>query len=513
VSSLGKFFSEQLLVEVEASFQQDVSEFRQKIKMEIISFRASKEIYGPEVDLFNLPPTDISVVASNYQKISATTTVRENNNPINFRISQSSTSFLDLRDSFIHVKARILKSDGSNLLDTDKIAPCNLFLHTLFQNVNVKFNERLVSTSNNMYAYQAWIRNLISTSSGTKDSEMSKEMYYKDSDPDDFTDQNLGFKKRRQLAAGSKPFELIGRISDGIFDQTRYIPNTVNVDVEFTRNNPKFCLSGLSIPKRTAREAGNTPVSGNGSEDVTNPPAADQPAAVGSNDENQADQPTDNIPSTVENEYRVEIDDMSIYIKRRSLEAGLFNTIQKKFSQGKLAMYPVTRTVMNTAVIQAGTMQYINSSLSTGMLPQLICLGIVSSRAYHGKLDKSPFNFKHNNISRLVLTINGQPALYNALDCNFENKEYLLAYNTLFGRMTSKCGNGINMEDYVRGNTLYVLDLGRAVSKPLLGETEGTIGLEIRFSNPLEEHQNLIMMTQSQSLIEIDRFGSVQTVL
>jgi len=151
---------------------------------------------------------------------------------------------------------------------------------------------------------------------------------------------------------------------------------------------------------------------------------------------------------------------------------------------------------MNTAVIQAGRMQYINSALSTGMLTQLLCLGIVSSRAFQGKLDKSPFNFKHNNMSRLVLTMNGQEALYNALDCNFENREYLLAYNTLFGRMTSKCGIGIKTKDYARGNTLYVLDRGRSVSKPLVGETEGTIGLEISFSNPLEAHQNLIIMTQ-----------------
>jgi len=74
---------------------------------------------------------------------------------------------------------------------------------------------------------------------------------------------------------------------------------------------------------RTAREAGNSPVNGNGSEEVTNLPAADRPAAVGSNDENQL------INMKTENEYRVEIDGMSIHIKRPSLEAGLFNTIQK----------------------------------------------------------------------------------------------------------------------------------------------------------------------------------------
>jgi hypothetical protein len=399
-----------------------------------------------------------------------------------------------------------------------------LFLHTLFKNVNVKFNERLVSSNNHLYAYQAWMRNLISTGSGSKESEMSKEMYYKDSDPDDFTDQNPGFKMRRQLTAGSKQFELIGRISDGLFEQARYIPNNVNVDIEFTRNNPKFCLSGLVTPSRIARDAEKSPVPVKVTEGTSNPTivvdsvTADQAVGILPSTDKKAantpaDQPADDSPNVAQNEYRVEIDDMTFYIKRRSLEAGLFNTIQKKFNQGKLAMYPGTRTIMNTAVIQAGTMQYIHPSLSTGMLPQLICLGIVSSRAYNGSLDTSPFNFKNNNMSRLVLTINGQPVLYNTLECNFENKEYLLAYNTLFGKVSGKCGNGINMQDYLRGNTVYILDLGMATPKPLLGETEGTLGVEISFSDPLEEHQNLIIMSQSQSVVEIDKFGSVQIVL
>jgi len=258
-------------------------------------------------------------------------------------------------------------------------------------------------------------------------------------------------------------------------------------------------LSGNVQPTRTARETSTDP---NGREEH----------GVDSNNDYQADQPAED-KSAARDGYSVEIDEISLYIKRRSLEVGLFNSIQKKFSQGKPAMYPVTRTVMSTAVIQAGTMHYTNPTLSSGMLPQLICIGIVSSNAYNGRLDKSPFNFKHNNASRIVITINGQPVLYTAPECNFKEKEYMLAYNTLFGEITARNGNGINMEDYLRGNTLYVFDFGMTEKKPLLGEAEGTMGVEITFSDPLEEHQNLVIMTESQSVIEINKFGLVTTVL
>jgi hypothetical protein len=216
--------------------------------------------------------------------------------------------------------------------------------------------------------------------------------------------------------------------------------------------------------------------------------------------------------SSGNNEYRVEIDDMHFYVKRRHLETDLFNSIKKKFSMGKKAMYPITQTMMRTEHISKGCYDYINGNLFTGVLPEMMCIGIVSSDAYNGLINKSPFNFKSNNLIKLIITIDGQSVLYQTLECNFKKGEYLLAYNTLFGGKETKYGNGISMAEYLKGNTLFVYDFRSTKPKQLHGERKGTVGIEICFSDPLEEHQRIIIMTTSQQVIEIDKDGRVEVV-
>ena len=426
--------------------------------MELDTYVGSKEVYGPETDLFNLPPTNTSVTSGDYQQLTPTTALAGNNTGvIGFRIEKSN-SFVDLRDTFVYVKARIVNSEGTPILATEKIAPGNLFLHTLFRDIKIKFNSTPVVSSDGLYPYQAWMRNLLKVSAGTKESELSKEIYYKDTDPDDMSSANGGFQKRLALAAGGKSFEMIGKISHDILEQERLIPNNVYVDIEFTRSNPNLCLQG----------------------DVNN------------------------------NAYRVDIQEMNVYVKRRVLEQGLYNSIQQKFKKGGLARYPVTKTSMRSLPIFKGSQQCSTGSLYTGTLPRFMCVGVVNASAENGNIKMSPFNFKHNNMSKLTITFDGQPVLYRALECNFENGEYLLAYNTLFGNNLPNIGNGITMQDYIKGNTLYVFDFNRTLPTQLQGELNGTVGLEMSFSQPLEELQTLMVMIQTQSLIEIDGAGRVE---
>jgi hypothetical protein len=427
--------------------------------MDLETYMGSKEVYGPETDLFNLPPTNISVVSGDYQQLTPTAALVGNQNGvIGFRIEKSN-SFLDLRDTFLYVKARIVKRDGSAILADEIIAPGNLFLHTLFKEVKIKFNSTPVVSADGYYAYQAWMRNQLKVSAGAKESELSKEIYYKDTEPDDTSSTNYGFQKRLALAAGGKSFEMIGKIAHDIFEQERLIPNNVDVDIEFTRNTADFCLQ---------TDSANT------------------------------------------NDYRVDIQEMNLYVKRRVLEQDLFNSIQQKFKKGNLAKYPVARTAMRALPIFKGSRNCSTPSLYTGTLPRFMCLGVVDGSAESGNIKRSPFNFKNNSMSKLTITFNGQPALYRALECNFEDGEYLMAYNTLFGRNLPNVGNGITMQDYLKGNTLYVFDFNRAMPNELQGEQTGTVGLEMSFSKPVEELQTLVIMIQMQGLIEIDGSGRVE---
>jgi hypothetical protein len=428
--------------------------------MEVLSFPGSKQVEGPELDLFNLPLTNKSTVAVKYERVGPNQNVIDNNTPITFTIARDSDSFVDLHDSFLYVKAKIQKANGSTWIATDPdVAPGNLFLHTFFQDVKVKLNDQLVSTSGALYPYIAWIQTQLNVGEGVKSSKLSKEIYYKDTtDPDDYTSANDGFVKRLALAKGGKQFEMVGRLQDAMFEQKRYIPNTIQVDVELNRSDPNFCLS-----------------SANGTD----------------------------------GEYRVIIDEICLHVKRRVLEPEVYKSIQQKFSKSKKAKFPILQTQMHVSTMAKGAVSHRTSRLFNGLVPQYLCIGIVEQQAFAGRLNKSPFNFKSKNLTKLAVTLNGQPLLYNAMECDFKNGEYLLAYNTLFGCANEESGNGISMAEYLKGNALYVFDLSKCPPGQLSTQRNGAIEMELFFADSLEEHYNLIVMGKFQQVVQVDRNGLV----
>ena len=192
-----------------------------------------------ELDLFTNLPTDVSVLSSEFQPFYPTTSVAENENPIQFQITGNNTHYLDLASSYLYVKAKIVKKDGSKLAASDKVAPGNLFLSTMFENCSVTLNGTVISDSGNFYPYQSYLQKLLAYGESFKKTELTSELYYKDTDgPDVYTDSNVGYKTRQDLASESKPFELIGRINSSIFQQKKYLPTKVGIDVILRRSTP-----------------------------------------------------------------------------------------------------------------------------------------------------------------------------------------------------------------------------------------------------------------------------------
>jgi hypothetical protein len=309
-----------------------------------------------------------------------------------------------------------------------------------------------------LYPYIAWIQTQLNASEGVKSSKLSKEIYYKDTDPDDYTTANDGFVKRLALAKHGKQFEMVGRLKDAMFEQKRYIPNTIQVDIELGRSDPNFCLS-----------------SANGQH----------------------------------NNYRVKIDEICLYVKKRVLEPNVYKSILQKFSKSRKALFPIQQTKMHVGTMVKGALSHRTHRLFNGLLPQSLYIGIVEQQAFAGRLNKSPFNFKNKNLTKLAVTFNGQPLLYNTMECDFKNGEYLMAYNTLFGCENEESGNGISMSEYLKGNTMYFFDLSKCPPGQLSNQTNGAIEMELFFADPLEEHYNLIVMGKFQQVVEVDRNGAV----
>ncbi|KAL9973271.1 hypothetical protein ACROYT_G019701 [Oculina patagonica] len=126
------------------------------------------------------------------------------NGPIEFNVSGSGEEYLDLAKTQLFVKAKITKANGTALDPNTKVGPVNLFLHSLFSQVDVALNERLISPSTNTYPYRAMIETLLNYGEDAKSSQLSMAMFYKDTpgkmdeaDPvAEDADANLGLKAR-----------------------------------------------------------------------------------------------------------------------------------------------------------------------------------------------------------------------------------------------------------------------------------------------------------------------------
>ena len=65
--------------------------------------------------------------------------------PIEFDVSSSGQNDLDFANTQLLVKAMIIRGNGDGTTDADHMGAVNLFLHSLFQQVDVSLNEVQVS--------------------------------------------------------------------------------------------------------------------------------------------------------------------------------------------------------------------------------------------------------------------------------------------------------------------------------------------------------------------------------
>ena len=78
------------------------------------------------------------------------------NGPIEFNIPGSGEDYIDLTNTFLHLSEKITAADGANIADDAAIGPVNLLMHSLFSQVDVALNDKLVSLLTNTYAYRAY---------------------------------------------------------------------------------------------------------------------------------------------------------------------------------------------------------------------------------------------------------------------------------------------------------------------------------------------------------------------
>jgi len=186
----------------------------------------SCECLKSELDLFSVPPTQTSVENGNWIEYHPLTTVGDDS-PIEFDINGTGEDYIDLANTMLLVRAKITNVNGTNTADADPVGPVNLWLHSLFSQVDISLNGTQVTTSTNTYPYRAIIETLLSYGDDAKESQLTSALFYEDQagrmDVVDFGEatRNRGLWNRSRFTHGSRVVDMIGRIHADIFFQNR----------------------------------------------------------------------------------------------------------------------------------------------------------------------------------------------------------------------------------------------------------------------------------------------------
>ena len=427
----------------------------------------SCECTKSELDLFSIPPTQTSIdngIDVEYHPISSLS----DGAPIEFEVSSSGDDYIDYANSYLYVRAKITRANGTNLEETDTVGPVNNFLHSLFSQVDVSLNGTQITNSTNTYPYRAYIETLLSYGSSAKKSHLTSSLYFKDeagkmdkSNPKaEAAQKNYGLAQRAAYITESKEVDMIGRIHSDIFFQERYMLNEVNTRIKLTRSKDAFCL-------------------------------------MASGDQS----------------YKVQLTSAALIIRKVKISPSVYLAHAKTLENG-MANYPIRRVICKTFTVPKGYLDVSHEKLFTGQLPSRLIIGCVDNASFNGDVSKNPFNFKHFSLSEIMVYLDGQQHGIKPLTSNYAKGLYVSSYMSLFsgtGKANRDEGNEISRSDFANGFTLHAFDL-----TPDLSENDhfnltrqGAVRVDMKFAEALPNTITVLVYAEFENIIQIDRNRNV----
>jgi len=428
----------------------------------------SCECSKSELDIFLVPPTQTSIESGGWVEYNPISSIADGT-AIEFSVGGSGQDYIDLANTQLYVRAQLVKRNNNPIDNNDHVGPVNLFMHSLFSEIDLKLNDTLVSSTNNTYPYRAYLETLLSYGPAAKKSQLTSALYYKDisghledADPSDANIHNLGLKSRHAHISDGRVVDMLGCIHSDLFFQDKYLPSDIGLRLRLVRSKDAFSLMS------------HTPAQG----------------------------------------FKVKILDCKLFVRKVKLSPSVFLAHAKALERGN-AKFPIRRVICKTFTVPRHNLDFSQESLFSGQLPTRLVIACVDNDAFNGNYEKNPFNFKHYDLTQLKIYLDGQQQTHiKPVEPNFAEHQYIGAYMSLFsgtGKLQKDEGNDIERNDFPGGYAIYAFDL-----TPDLAEEghfnlarDGTVRVDMKFANALANTINVIAYAEFENIIEIDRNRNV----
>ena len=155
-------------------------------------------------------------------------------------------AYLDIANTYLLIRAKVVRGVGTDLAADTPLAPVNNWLHSLFSQVDVYLNDTLVTPSSNTYPFRAYVDTVLSYGAEATNTQLTSQLWYKDTaghmDATNVDGRNTVLIERRRHIAESRVVEMMGWLHVDLFPQDRFLLNGVSVKIQLVRSKDAFSL-------------------------------------------------------------------------------------------------------------------------------------------------------------------------------------------------------------------------------------------------------------------------------
>ena len=404
-----------------------------------------------ELRLFDYNLPQIAIVDSYFVTVNPVTAIGGERSEIDFVIPASSKEYLDLNDTLLSIKVRMVRENGELFIGSTETYVTNYFMNSLFSDVKLQLNNIIIEGGNEYYPWKATIEDMFNFNGKTKEIQLAPKGYY--TDIESFKDQ---FNNSGEV-------ELCGALRLNFFAQPKYLPPGIDVRITMKRTDSNFSL---------CRNESDTAI----------------------------------FPKIV-------ITKAKLYIRKAvvnpSVEYGHNLGLEKSnmiycYNVGKIFRHQIT----------TGSWDFIKDNVfSSTLLPKFVILGMISQAAYSGanKL-ADPFYFNHYHVRQVNMIVDGSSAPFRAgYDVNFKTGQIadvfmrsMIQGGTFFNK---NLNNGITMKQFKEeGMTFFTFNLTADYNYYQTQFPKSIpVRLEMSFAEALPEPINVILYAIYDSRLEISQ--------
>jgi hypothetical protein len=429
----------------------------------------------PELDLFEVPPTQAAVEKSIMSEYRPLNSLSKTTSSIFFHVNSGMDEYINLDKTQLYLKAQVTlkKYNAQNTLvdtvksDWDHCIPVNNLLHSMIKQLKLSIGDKQITASPQTYAYRALFEKRFGYSNDAKKAHLTSALYYDDNA------KRASFISPSGTSGGGelgKPCELMDKLHFDFGFQNKYLLGGCRLSFELFLNEPKFYLKTKDLQTNGYY-----------------------------------------LPT-------VEILDACLYIYKAKLYAPIAQAHQLALEKGP-AKYPFTHSRVKTHTINPGTMDEIIDHVHIGQMPRRIFVALVSHEAFNGSLITNPYYFQNFNLNYMAAFIDGEQYPTRAYQPNFTSGEYLREYLGFCNAANQNSTDStlcLSREAWKDGNTIFGFNFAPDLSDGC-GATEhvnhlryGTLGLHLKFSIPFASPVTVIIFCEFDKLMELNNLRNAE---